>query len=486
MSACPSRVLPLAGLCLAFVATGCGGSGSDSTVDVQADLLRDVPEVDDRSLIAADLLTLIDVSVAALRERPESADAWLELGMLYDANAVGRQAIAAYERAAALAPGDPRPAYHMARVLERTGQADQAIVLMQGVLERSGDHAPGHGRLGTWLLEAGRISEAQAAFTRCRDLDPGGLEGPLGLARAALASGDGVAAVALLQPLRERHPGVSEVRFLLGSALRLQGRLDDARVELAAWNGQPVALFDPWEGEVARYTAGYRALMDQAVDWGRSGEAGRAVDPLEELHRAAPEDSAVLEKLVAVYIDTGRLDDARRVLTETLQRDASHYRTWRSLALVEEAAGNLGAALSATEQCLRRHPTWARGHELQARLLWQAGDLPGAAVAMHTALEFGGARATTLQKLARAQAILQRWAAARKSLEAALELLPESAELHALLAETCAELGDLSRAWALLDRAAMFDSSDTQLRRVAVRLSEIDPAGSSRSEGSGR
>jgi tetratricopeptide (TPR) repeat protein len=471
----------LLGLFMLLMLTACGGSTGAAVGGAAG-----VPEVDDRSLIASELLGLIDESIAAVREQPESAAAWLELGMLYDANAVGRQAVTAYERARALAPADPRPDYHLARVLERTGQADQAISLLQDVLERVVDHASGQGLLGSWLLEAGRNVEAQAAFARCLELAPDGLEGSLGLARVAIAAGNGGAAIAVLQPVRERFPDVTEIRFLLGSALRLQGRLDDARVELAAWDGQPAPLFDAWVGEVARYTAGYRAFMDQAVTWGRSGEAGRAVEPLEALHRQSPDDSAVLEKLVAVYIDTGRLDDARRVLTAALQRDPSHYRTWCNLALLEEAAGQVVEALSAADQCLQRHPTWVRGHELRARLRWRAGNLPGAIDAMQSALEFGGARASTLQKLGRAQAILKRWDAARTSLETALELSPESAELHALLAEACAESGDLSRAWVLLDLAIARDRSDSQVGRVAARLSQIDPAGTARRPESGR
>ncbi|MFT7464905.1 MAG: Tfp pilus assembly protein PilF [Pseudohongiellaceae bacterium] len=76
------------------------------------------------------------------------------------------------------------------------------------------------------------------------------------------------------------------------------------------------------------------------------------------MHTAEPNDSAVLEKLVAVSVDTGRIGDARKELAQALQRDPSRYRSWRSLAMVEEAAGELTAARSAAERCLNLHPTW--------------------------------------------------------------------------------------------------------------------------------
>ena len=435
------------------------------------------PTLDDRTLIAPELLALLDGAVDDVRRSPDSPDAWLELGLLYDANAMGRLAVTAYERAVELAPNDYRPAYHLARVLERTGQTERAIQTMIDVLAWAPDHAPGHGRLGTWLLEAGDLQAARAAYARCRDLDPTGLTGILGLARVAVALSDGDTAVALLEPLRDRHPEVGELRFLLGSAYRLQGRLDAARIELAAWDGQPAPFFDPWESEVARRTAGYQALLGQAVDWGRSGEADRAVQPLERMHAADPDDSAVLEKLVAVYVDTGRIVDARKVLGQALQRDASHYRSWRSLAMVEEAAGKLTEARFAADRCLKLHPTWVPGHELLARIRWRMGDLPGAVVALQNAIRYGGPESTTLRKLARAQGILLRWHDARETLESALVLKPESAEIHALAAEAWAESGGLARAWELLAESARLDDDDEQLRRVWPRVAQLDPEG---------
>ena len=465
---------------------GAAGAGADETTAAIGNPLSNtrangslasLPTLDDRMLIAPELLALIDGAVNDVRRSPDYGDAWLALGLLYDANAMGQLAVTAYERAVVLAPNDYRPAYHLARVLERTGQTERAIEIMSDVLSWAPDHAPGQARLGSWLMEAGDLQAARAAYARCLALDPGGLTGTLGLARIAVAMSDGATAVALLEPLRDRHPEVGELRFLLGSAYRLQGRIDEARVELASWDGQPAPFFDPWESEVARRTTGYQALLGQAVDWGRRGEAGRAVEPLERMHAADPADSAVLEKLVAVYIDTGRLGDARQVLAKALQRDPSHYRSWRGLAMVEEAAGDLGSARAAAERCLTLHPTWVPGHELLARIRWRAGDLPGAVLALQDALRYGGPQSSTLRKLARAQGILLRWHDARETLDGALALTPESAEVHALAAEAWAESGGLARAWELLMAGSRLDSNDGEVRRVWQRVAQLDPAG---------
>ncbi|MFT7465221.1 MAG: tetratricopeptide (TPR) repeat protein, partial [Pseudohongiellaceae bacterium] len=422
--------LLLAGSC-AEESTVPGGAGDRGAPrDVAA--LSAPPTPADRSVIASDLLALIDQDVEQVLGAPEAAQAWLNLGMRYDANAMGSLAITCYEQAAARSPEDHRPLYHLARVLERSGQPDRATQILSELLAWAPAHGPGHGRLGAWFLDAGELDLARAEFSRCRELDPAGLEGPMGLGRVAIASANSTVAIELLEGLRRDHPDVSEVRFLLGSAYRLAGRMDEAGTELAAWDGEPAPLFDPWEGDVAQRIAGYQAVMDQAVRWGRQGEAGRALEPLQRLHRADPTDSAVLEKLVAVSIDLRLFDDARRVLSDALQRDPTHYRSWRSLALVEEAAGDMNAARSAAERCLALHSTWAPGHELLARIRWRGGDLPGAVASLQSALRYGGPDTVNLQKLARALGMLSRWDEARTILESALKLMPESAAVHAL------------------------------------------------------
>ena len=439
-----------------------------------------VPDVPRRSLVAPDVLAVIDAARAAVEREPDSGEAWLTLGMTFDAHGMDDPAEQAYVEARRLRPDDPRPAYHQARVVERSGDGDRAIPILREALALAPEHAAGHGRLGAWLLEAGDLPGARAAYARCVALDRSGLQGVLGLARVALAADDGATAAALLEPLRAADPDQGEVRFLLGTAYRALGRLDDARTELAAWDGRPAPVFDPWEGEVARHTAGYQAEMDQAMDWGRAGDAARAVVALEALHVESPDDSAVLEKLSGAYVALGRLADAERVLAEALARDPSHYRTWRSLAVVKESAGDLASAREAAVRCLALHPTWAHGHELLARLRWKSGDLPGAAASLQAALRYGGPLLSTLQKLARAQALLRRWSDARSSLEQALLLAPEDVGVMVALAEACAESGKLARAWELFDVAAVRDGRHASLPALAARLAQLDPGGAAR------
>lgn len=429
------------------------------------------------ALVSPEVAAAVEAARGAVGARPDDALAWMELGMVFDAHGIERQAAQCYGHAAKLAPAEPRAPYHLARVLARLGDGDGAIVAMGRALSLAPQHAPGHGRLGAWLLEAGDLVAARAAYQRCLDLAPEHPEGALGLTRVALASDDPTRAAALMEPWAAAQPDLGEARFLLGSAYRQLGRLDEAREQLSAWDGLTSTLFDPWEGDVARHTAGYQGLMAQAIDLGRAGDAAQAVTTLQALHDQSPDDSAVLEKLVGAYLELSRLDDAERVLADALSRDADHYRTWFAEALLREARGQLPQALAASDRCLGLHGTWARGHELRARLLWKLGDLPRSVLAMEQALRFGGARLSTLAKLARAQGMLRRWADMASTLGLARELAPEDGSVLAQLAEARAELGDLSGAWALLREAAKREPGAAQVARSAARLAQLDPEG---------
>ena len=456
------------------IAAGLGGCDPETTPGTDGDTAS-APAPTDRALLSAELLESIDRALAAVRADPEQGLAWLELGMVYDANGLDDLAVPSYVRASRLLPRDARPRCHHARVLARSGRTDAALDVLDEARALAPDHAPLHWRRGRWLLHEGRLDEAELAFDRAAALDASDLGGLLGQVRVALARGDAARAEALLRPLVERHPDLGEVHFLLGSALRELGKLDAAAEQLALWDGRSAPLFDPWEGEVARHLAGYQATMDQVVAWGLSGEAGQAIAPLEAMHHEAPDDSAVLEKLVAAYLDTGRLEDARAVVSASLQRDDGHYRTWFALALVEERADQLPAAREAARACLSRHATWPRAHELQARLLWKSGDLAGAAASLDDALRFGGPDRANLLKRARALALLERWPEALPVAEQAHELGTPTVETLALLAETRAETGDLTGAWTAFAEAAVLDREHAQVRRVLARLVQLDP-----------
>lgn len=431
----------------------------------------------DPDLLAADVRAAVQAARDAAAARPGDGAARRALARSYQANGLDREAAASHAQADRLAPDDAPGAYLHALVRWRLGERDAAREQLDRALSLAPDQAPLHARSGAWLLELGDLDGADQAFARAAALAPDDLAGPLGRARVAVARGDGSAALAQLGELPVTAADLGEVRFLRGSALRLLGRLDEARRELAAWDGEPAPRSDPWLASLADHAAGTMATLDRAVAWARAGQPQRALQPLRDLHAARPDDTAVLEKLVAVCLDLELFDEAEAALAASLARDPDHPRSHYLVARVREARGDLPGALEASLRSLALHDGWAPAHELAARLRWRGGDLDGAADHLRAALDAGGARLSNLQKLARAQRLLGRPDEAAATLERALVLQPGHPELTAALADVRRGQGRHAEAWELLLPVARSRGTEGDVGAVLAALARDDPAG---------
>ncbi len=122
----------------------------------------------------------LDTEVAALIRRaadevardPRDAGGWMTLGMVYEANGLFRYAVATYEQAGALRDDDPRAWYRLGAAHERVGDLPPAIDAMSRAATLDGSIADVQWQLGVWLLDAGRLEEAEshlrrAAGSRC-------------------------------------------------------------------------------------------------------------------------------------------------------------------------------------------------------------------------------------------------------------------------------------------------------------------------------
>ncbi len=100
--------------------------------------------------------------------------------------------------------------------------------------------ADGYYQMGRQLQRAGRYDEAERAYQRALDMDPGHIEARNGMAAVTAARGDLDLAIALLERLARENPDRSHVLANLGYAHYLKGNDFEARVALE----QAVAL-DP-------------------------------------------------------------------------------------------------------------------------------------------------------------------------------------------------------------------------------------------------
>jgi tetratricopeptide (TPR) repeat protein len=164
----------------------------------------------------------------------------------------------------------------------------------------------------------------------------------------------------MLRPLRDSHPGVADVRELLGLALYRLGRWAAATKELEAYVN------------LTGSTGEHPVLMDCARAQGRYG---RVEELWEELRAVSPGADVVIEgRIVAAgaLADQGRIPEAIRLLergpVSPRRIGFHHLRLWYALADLQERAGNLPAARSLFRRVSAHDPTFADVAERLAAL----------------------------------------------------------------------------------------------------------------------
>lgn len=106
-----------------------------------------------------------------LAKAPKDPVRWEVAGRFHVAAKHPAQAEDALQRAAELAPGDPRPAYHLAQ-LYIAHKKPAAEAALRAVLDRDDTFEAAHTSLGILLAAQGRIDEAHAQYRRALELRP--------------------------------------------------------------------------------------------------------------------------------------------------------------------------------------------------------------------------------------------------------------------------------------------------------------------------
>jgi len=205
--------------------------------------------------------------------------------------------------------GEP-PELHDARgvALAELNRHEDAITAFRAVLAHLPDDVNSNHNLGLSLLALGRPEEASAAFKRALVQQPTSLKSLAVLGRAELQAGRLDAAGEYLQPLYESHSEVPEVRRLFAQWRLASGALAERKNDGA--------------GAEAHYRAGVALAPDHAelhvslgvllLTQGRVEAARPALEAYARLQPANPQSALFLGQ---VYLQLGRRDEARRILS---------------------------------------------------------------------------------------------------------------------------------------------------------------------------
>jgi len=196
----------------------------------------------------------------ALALDPQLADAHLAMGSIHNRfDWDWAAADASFRRAFALAPGDARVLASFAFQAMIFGRWDEALDATNKAIERDPLRASHYRHLGEILEALNRDTEAESAFRKALEIDPGSGVGHLTIGRSLLLQGKPEAALQEIQQEKDEIWRLAGLPFVYHAL----GRRSESDAALAA-------LKSKYGGEMAYQIAevhAFRGEADQAFEW---------------------------------------------------------------------------------------------------------------------------------------------------------------------------------------------------------------------------
>ncbi len=235
-------------------------------------------------------------------DHPEEgqARAWLALGHVLESRKPD-EALAAYQKAAALLPKDPEP--HLSAGLLRERQKD--------------------------------FVGAEAEYRQVLALDPRSTEAAIGLANLYMKSGQITKAEPLLRQLAADRPDDADIHLQLGRVMAAQGKEDDAIAEL-----QTALKLSPNDSEAQR------DLADLLTQSGKLADAEKVYRNLVATH---PRDAELHQFLGELLLKEHKFPEAQQEFLTTIQLKPDLAPAYGSLAVAANGNKNYPLTIKALD-----------------------------------------------------------------------------------------------------------------------------------------
>jgi tetratricopeptide (TPR) repeat protein len=419
------------------------------------------------------VLRVVERSIERVNAEPESAAARGRLAMAYEANLLWPEAARAYEQAAAIDTANELWRLHHGIALIQIGQVEAARRVLEELVTDAPELAPALERLGYLRLELGDPEGAMRAFSRLQRLMPAAAAAYEGAGEAALQGGDPQLALELLEQSLAIDPSRASARYRQGLALRALGRMEEARLSLAAGAGsEPVLLSDSLAGELTELAVHLNARLTKAAALLAEGLPAEAAVVLEAALEGHPENVVVLNDLAIARMRSGLSLQAHELLERAREIDPGHFGTYLNLSSWAASVGKPREAAEYARQAVQAAPGVAATHAALASTLGDPQLEEGAdPVALRRerldelvrAIELGIDSPDVYLGLARERARDGEVDAALEPLDAALRRWPDFWP------------ADLMRAWILIrtDRWREAEAAVERVRRFVPEHSDL-------------
>ena len=434
------------------------------------------PEPDDLETLDPLVREVVEQGVEAVSANRHRTDLWRRLGMVYEANAIYGPAASCYERVLDRDESDAAARYRLAMTRHRVGDLDAAIDQMLLAVSVAPEHAPGRWRLGTWLLDVGRVDEAEHHLERAVELDPDDHAAWIGVVRVRLRQQRNEQAVAIIESRRLADgPYGPYAQTLLATAWRQQGDLERAAaVSLAA-----PEFRDRSTDEMFRFRTGLHVVRQAAAASLGSGRPEAALPLARQLVDHDPQDIDGLNMLAACHQELGEIERALGVLERALAVAPDDYRTNLNRATLEllraPTNAQLGPALEYAERAAAARPDSGRALYVRGRLLERLGRRAQAIEVYKSAYTLDAREPDPMLRAGRLELERGLPAEARGTFTTLLADHVDQPEALLGLVEAALALGDETRALAILD--ALAARTDIPAARMAALRQRAVEAG---------
>jgi len=411
-------------------------------------------------------------------DRPES---WTQLGILLHAHRRFESAGECYEQSLLRDPDDARSWYYRALVNDQLGSTDRAELDLERCLSLERAYPPAHWRLGLLQLGRGDLERAEASMQAALKIAPQDAASIVGMARVRMQQGAGEEAVELLEAHTGRMPSDDNARFLLGTAYRQVGRMEDAARVLAASAAADPIRNDPWQAEILGHRRGYRAEFLEANDQLSRGELDQAISSLQSLQERQPDDTLVQLSLHRALRANGAIDEAIGLLLATREREPLHEMVHLHLAGAYLAkarqAGSppdaflLEAARESSARARTLAPSYANAHGMHGEILDELGQTEAATESFLRAADLGPGSVMWHRLSARSLCAAGRWKDALRILGRLDQLEPDSPRTLYFIGVALGSTGRLEEAHVALARAAQLAPDDRPIADALDRVS---------------
>ena len=214
----------------------------------------DIPQPADLGLVEEKrLLKAVEAAQKAVRNSPDDAEVWGQLGHVYLSHRWEVPAIACYRRANTLAPDEFRWLYFLGRLTTRRDPV-AAVKYLNRALTLNDAYAPAHLYLASALRVSGKFDKARQHLENAKGLQPDNPFSELWLGEIAFAQRQVELARTHLENALRLNPDQSEAHALMAQIATVLGDKETAKkhAQAARKPTRHNALSDPFWWDVLR------------------------------------------------------------------------------------------------------------------------------------------------------------------------------------------------------------------------------------------